>query len=144
MLHHMAHLLSRNREQRMIEWLDLRAPWLCGEERQALIAKVLSNPIRYKADTLAAKIGLTAEHRVQLGITTIGAIDETAEQRRAKRRVKDIERKRKKRRAEGCKPRAAPSSPWIAEGISRSTYFRRQKKTEQEVAGTSETRTVAA
>ncbi|MET4384357.1 Ribonuclease G/E [Bradyrhizobium sp. F1.4.3] len=143
MLHHIAHRAKAQAES-MTSWLDLRAPWLCGEQRQALIAKVMANPIRYKADTLARKIGLTAERRAHLRITTIGATDETAEQRKAKRRAKDIERKREKRFAAGCKPRSAASMPWVAEGISRATYFRRQKEKEQEEAQTRETRTAAA
>jgi hypothetical protein len=59
----------------MHDWIDGRAPWLAGEERAAFIRKAFASPIRYTADTLAEKLGLTFARRQRLTITTIGAIE---------------------------------------------------------------------
>lgn len=95
MLHHLARRPDPAR--RMGEWLDRRAPWLVGGEREALVEHVLANPFRFKADTLAAKIGLTAERRALLRITTIGAIDCNKEERAERRRQAKVERERVRR-----------------------------------------------
>jgi hypothetical protein len=87
MLHHLARR-SGYPMQRIDPWLDARAPWLVGHEREALLDRVFANPLRFKADTLAKKIGLTAERRARLRIKTIGAIDQTAAERKEARRIK--------------------------------------------------------
>jgi hypothetical protein len=121
--------------QRIAYWLDHRAPWLIGDERQAVVAAVLANPLRYRADTLAAKIGLTAERRARLCIRTIGAVDQTAAERKEARRLNGVERKRSIRRAAGIPVRPEPNgtsvnalAPWTAEGICRRSWFRRRAR----------------
>jgi hypothetical protein len=133
MLHHLARL--KDPQWQMSDFIAMRAPFIAGGERDALIAGILANPHRFGADALAKKIKLTAAQRARLGITTIGASDMNAEQRKAMRKLKEIERKRKKRRAAGAKPRAEylaqsieQTKPWEAEGISRATWHRRRKK----------------
>jgi hypothetical protein len=121
-------------EQRMALWLDSRAPWCTGEERMALIARIIAKPLRYHADTLARKIGLTAERRARLKIRTIGAVDETTEQRKEKRRERQRLAKERKRRAAGVLTIAearmirARREPWRTAGISRATWYRRRQK----------------
>jgi hypothetical protein len=133
MLDHLARRTG-DAEQRMARWLDRRAPWCAGEERAALIARVVAKPLRYHADTLASRIGLTAERRARLKIRTIGAIDETAEQRKEKRREKHRLAKEQKRRAAGVLTIAearkirAGREPWRTAGISRSTWYRRRQQ----------------
>jgi hypothetical protein len=131
MLHHLARR-SGSPQQHISHWLDQRAPWLFGEERNALVGKVIANPLRFRADTLAARIGLTAERRARLEIRTIGAIDQTAAERREARRIASIERKRARRLAAGAMPRQNSTAaslnaqaPWKAAGVHRSTWFRR-------------------
>src|SRR5262245_50159967 len=92
MLHHIAFLQAADRQWRMEDWIDRRAPWLIGKERAEFIAKVFRKPIKYGADTLAQRIGLTYARRQRLGITTIGAIDVDAEARKEIKRMKDRER----------------------------------------------------
>jgi hypothetical protein len=106
------------------------------EERKAFIRKAFRNPIRYRADTLAEKLGLTFARRQRLGIKTIGAIDMPAEAREEMRKAKTRERKRKARQHAGCMTRAeyeansiSRQKPWEAEGISQRTWYRRQQKT---------------
>lgn len=130
MLHHLAR--RRNDPADLHQWIADRAPWLSGEERGEIVARVLENPLRYRADTLAARIGLTAERRTRLKIRTIGAIDQTAEQRKRARGLAETERKRTQRRIAGIPKRPETSinkdAPWLALGICRRTWFRRRAK----------------
>ncbi len=105
MLHHLARL-ARDTEHRMRSWLAARAPWLSEDEAAELITGVLKRPLKFRADTLAARLGLTDAERAALRITTIGAIDVTAEQRKERRRERSRARKEAIRRANGALPRA--------------------------------------
>jgi hypothetical protein len=80
-------------------------------------------------------LGLTTADRALLKIRTIGPIDSTAAEREAARRTAGIERKRAARRSAGIQPRPKPDgksvnarAPWRAEGIDRSTWFRRRAR----------------
>ena len=104
-------------------------------EAARMVANICSSPRRYKADTLAIKLNLTAAERTALRITTIGAVDLLKEKRSARRRQRDVERKKRGRRARGARPRAEYESnsltrakPWMQEGISRRTWERRRSK----------------
>jgi hypothetical protein len=133
----MLHTLGRRSEpiQRIEAWLRQRAPWFDGEERDRLIEAVLDNPLRWRADTLGRMLGLTTAERTMLKIRTIGPIDSTAAERKEARRIAGIERKRSSRRAAGVGPRPKSDgkslnaqAPWRAEGINRSTWFRRRAR----------------
>jgi hypothetical protein len=131
-LNHLAHKQD-DRQAAMHEWLDQRAPWLVGDARKAYIAKVFRKPIMYRADTLAQKLGLTFARRQRLGITTIGAIDVSKEERQEMRKAKARDRMRKVRhggmsREEYEGQSISRQKPWIAEGISRPTWYRRQQE----------------
>jgi hypothetical protein len=133
----MLHTLGRRSEpiQRIETWLACRAPWFVGEDRDRLIEAVLDNPLRWRADTLGRMLSLTTAERTMLKIRTIGPIDSTAAERKEARRLKSLERKRSIRRAAG-KPLIAErtrnsvnsQAPWKAEGINRSTWFRRRAR----------------
>jgi hypothetical protein len=134
----MLHTLGRRSDhiKRIDAWLEHRAPWFAGEERDSLIEAVLENPLRWKADTLGKMLGLTTEVRTLLKIRTIGPIDSTAAERKEARRLSSIERKRAIRRA-AHKPIRQPDqhrnsvnsqAPWKAAGIARSTWFRRRAR----------------
>jgi hypothetical protein len=130
------HLACLPHPQKPIDhWLELWAPWLTLKERKQIVGDALSNPQRWKADALAWRLRLTAADRHALGITTIGAIDENKAARAKRRRRRDRERKARLRRAKGIQPRKAyedqsaeQAMPWIAEGISRRTWYRRRAK----------------
>ena len=51
------------------------SPWMQEAERAELIAAVVAKPLRWRADKLAARVGLTAAERERLNIRTIGAVD---------------------------------------------------------------------
>jgi hypothetical protein len=54
------------------------------------------------------------------------------EDRAALRREKARLRSERARRARGIMPRPKAKQPWLAEGISRSTWYRRQKKAREQ------------
>lgn len=132
--HVMAHHLARRSgdpASRIGAWLDQRAPWLAPAGRQELIDRVLARPLRWKADTLAKRLGLTAADRDRLLIKTIGAIDETKEQRTERRKLKKRMDAEARRRRAGAKPRTercarsiSRTRPWIEMNISRATWYR--------------------
>ena len=92
-------------------------------------------PRRFSADRLGKQLKLTEDERTILGITTIGSHNVPRAERKRIRKALDAERKRKRRRAKGMKPRAvylenalSRTKPWEAEGICRRTWERRQKR----------------
>lgn len=95
--HHMGGLSDAPR--RIASWLGDRAPWIKGIDRERLISEVTQCPLKWSADKLAWKIGLTDEQRTRLKITTIGAIDCNADQRKARNKAKRAERERNRRAA---------------------------------------------
>jgi hypothetical protein len=137
MLHHLARRAG-DPERLIAHWLDLRAPWFAGVERAVTVERVLATPLKFKADTIAKRIGLTAERRGRLNIRTIGAIDQTAIERKAASKQRKLEAQRDRRRTEGVKPRThyvatstEHAKPWEAEGISRRTWYYRQTRVDQ-------------
>lgn len=114
-------------------WIDVWTPWLTAAEQREIVPPILANPQRWKADALAWRLRLTKEERNMLGITTIGAIDESKAARTKRRRALDRQRKENVRRAKGMKPRKVyegqsvnSAKPWELEGISRRTWYRRR------------------
>jgi hypothetical protein len=111
------------------------APWMPADELTSLIADAVANPRRFKADTIAARLGITMEIRTLLNLRTIGATDVTAEQRKEDRREAARLAKEHERRAAGkltvaqirarC---AAKPRPWRDAGIDRSTWYRQRQR----------------
>ena len=128
------HLACLPHPQKAIEhWIEIWAPWLTIAERNSVVQPILANPTRWKADALAWRLRLTADDRARLGITTIGAIDENRTARKKRRKAKARKRMAKIRRKLGVKSRkeyeeqsVESQMPWIAEGISRATWYRRR------------------
>jgi hypothetical protein len=122
------------------------APWMQPDELEALIVDVTANPRRFKADTIAARMGITATVRALLDLRTIGAIDKPAAQRAIERREAQRLAKEMKRRATGALPidearrqrsitaAAKHQRPWNVEGISRATWYRRRQSETQHAA----------
>jgi hypothetical protein len=132
-VHHLACLPHPHKP--IEHWLELWAPWLTLKERKQIVGDALSNPQRWKADALAWRLRLTAADRRAMGITTIGAIDENKAARAKRRRQQARQRMAQYRRAKGAKPRSTyenqskeQSMPWLDEGISRRTWYRRRAK----------------
>lgn len=103
-VHHLAKL-GDNPAGRIRSWLRVWAPWMPPEEAQALTCAALLRPLRWKADTLAARLGVTAERRTRLKIRTIGAIDQTKEERAELQRQRRRLAAQARRRAKGARSR---------------------------------------
>lgn len=130
-LHHQAALHG---ESDPWSWLELWAPWLRLGEAEAMIGRLKQRKV-WKADELGAALGVTAQERRRLGLTTIGACDETSAERIARRRAADRDRKRAQRYLKGQVSRQeylaksmSSKRPWEAEGISRATWYRRRSE----------------
>ena len=129
------HLACLPHPQKPIEhWLEIWAPWLTIAERKTIVPPILANPQRWKADPLAWRLRLTAADRATLGITTIGSIDENKGARKKRRKAQARKRMAKLRKSNGAISRksyedqsVAQQQPWISEGISRRTWYRRRK-----------------
>lgn len=118
------------------QWIELWAPWLTLVEFNELVASRMLTRQVWTADALAWRLKLTWEDRQALGITTIGAIDMPKGARKKRRRKRDQERKSKTRLSAGAKPRRTyernsleHKQPWKELGISRRTWFRRNRGT---------------
>src|SRR5262249_13232521 len=119
--------------RKMLAWLELAAPWMQPSDAAALVDAVLAKPRRWKADTLAKRLGLTDAMRRALNIRTIGASDMTKAERQAARRERKREAQRRRRRLRGQQPRTeylenslTHTQPWKQVGLSRATWYRRR------------------
>ncbi|UVO38097.1 hypothetical protein KUL72_06890 [Bradyrhizobium arachidis] len=109
-------------------WAAQWMPTFAGPELDMLIARVGIGR-RWKADALARELRLDDSTRTRLKIRTIGAVDCSKSKRMTRRRRKRIAADRARRAKAGARPHtqsAAATQPWIDEGVSRSTYYRRR------------------
>ena len=134
--------LGPNARDRMLNQIEIWAPWMDSQEFCQLVDSVQRKPEylrKIKADQLGQEINLTYDERQQLRIRTIAPADltpaEFAERRRERRREKQRENQRKRRRKAGVKSRTVylatsqtKLKPWAAFGISRSTWERRRER----------------
>jgi hypothetical protein len=109
-------------------WAAAWMPTLTPAELDALVEQVGSGR-RWKADALARELGLNDATRTRLKIKTIGAVDCGKSKRMNRRCRKRIAADRARRARAGARPHAqsaAATQPWIDEGISRRTWYRRR------------------
>lgn len=102
-------------------------PGAPADEVEAIIDTALAKPRRFTADAAAKALAVKRDERERLRLCTIGAIDHNAEARAAERKLKDRDRKRAKRAAMPRCQTITSGEPWKAAGISRATWYRRQK-----------------
>lgn len=136
MAHHLAHLggSADKIAARIVEWAAMWTEFPTDKVTR-LARQIATNPPRkWKADTLAWRLQLTMAQRTRLKITTIGAIDVKPADRPAWLRGHHRQRKETERRANGVKPRAeylagsiSAEKPWVAQGMSRATWYRKGK-----------------
>jgi hypothetical protein len=88
-----------------------------------------------KPDPLGKYLGLTDGWRTALDIRTIGAVDISSKERARRTKERNRIHKQNKRRERGAKPRSEyeansilRAKPWEKEGISRATWYHRQKQ----------------
>lgn len=104
----MAHILAHTRggERNILAWLARAAPWMAEHEAVELARVAIAKPLRWTADKLAQRLGVTDEQRTRLRLRTIGAIDVTAAERIERRRERKRMAEEKRRRSRGAVPRS--------------------------------------
>jgi hypothetical protein len=118
-------------------WARRLGSKLPTHEIDGIVKKVTANPRRFKADTLGSILRVTYAERTKAGLQTIGSFDvpkaERTKMRKERKRQRDRERTRLRRRSNGAMARAvylanaiSRQQPWLAQGISRATWYRRQ------------------
>ncbi len=133
------------RTQDVASWCRKWAPWVDDVTLQMLAALGVNRRWMIKADAIAKLLLVTMEERTALGLRTIGACDmPIADRKKAakdRKRERDRNRQERNRRALGMAVRnseqaatLAVTKPWEAEGISRRTWFYRQKQNCTEVS----------
>jgi hypothetical protein len=117
------------------DWTVVRAPWCNEEDLDLIIDEIGPYPHLMTDRELGEALEVTDEIRTKYDWRTIEAIDVDEEQRAAINRERDRKRKEAERRADGVVPREqfeakskARTKPWVALGISESTYYRRLRK----------------
>lgn len=122
------------------QWSRKWAPWATPDMLTSIHDRTLGRRWMLKADDVANLLHVSMAERLSLGLKTIGACDRTADQRKAEakeaKRARDRERQREKRRADGRRERKAAEAttittlqPWRTQGISRATWYRRNRET---------------
>jgi hypothetical protein len=82
------------------------------------------------ADNLARFLGVTYEQRQALRLTTIGSINVKRRARKELRKRRDRLYQERRRRDRGARPQSeslSATQPWKEEGVSRRTWYRRNK-----------------
>jgi hypothetical protein len=121
-------------EHRLERWLGLWCPWMTRDEAGSFVSRTIAKPHRLTADKLGALLRLTEEERQGLGITTIGSIEVSKEERARRRREAGRQRDERRRRSKGAKPREdyeakskSRTKPWAKFGMSRASWYRAGK-----------------
>lgn len=134
MVHHIARL--RHADRRMDGWLGYCVPWIDLGDRETIMREAVECRLKWRADKLAWKFGVTDTMRTELKLTTIGAIDVSKAERLKRRKEQNNNQMRAKRRDNGVKSRPEylkaiklTSPPWVVAGCSRATWYRRQRET---------------
>lgn len=135
MVHHLGGL--QDAASRIRSWFQTCTPWLGLASRERLIRDATERRIHWKADKLAWKLKVTAAEREALNLRTIGAIDQSREQRASIQAERKRQRERERRRSHGARAQAeylansiSRAKPWELVGISRAEWYRRRRKAE--------------
>lgn len=123
----------------LVQWLRRAQPWV--EDPAVVVSTVLAKMHprgKHLRDRQAGKIvNLRWEERKALSIKTMSPADltplEFAKIRKEAKRAADRARDERKRRATGAKAQGASmtiTKPWLAEGVSRATWYRRKHSIE--------------
>jgi hypothetical protein len=115
------------------------APWADAEK---VAQEIEACPQRYSSKQLGELVNLTGYEWRQYGIRTMKPVDMTEEQIEDYTRARREGQRIKKRRSKGVKTREqylashtlSKDKPWVAENISKATFYRRKKKAETSLA----------
>jgi len=122
--------------------IETWAPWIKTDEAQAMVDHINRLDIYERTPTareLGSRLRLTNAVRERLKLWPIAPFDRTDEDLVEQRKVRERNRRARKRREQGVRTRAAyldslsGRRPWEAEGVSRSTWYGRRKRALDEV-----------
>jgi hypothetical protein len=112
----------------MARIIKRRAPWA---DVQAIVDEIAADPKKWTSAELGEALNFTGAEWRHLRIRTITPVDMSLADRADFNRVRANGRRRQKRRMQGVRPRAeyeATRKPWVAEGISKATWYRRRTR----------------
>jgi hypothetical protein len=101
-----------------------------AEAKEIITASKRGKPLR-RPDDIGEYLRLTDTERTAWGVRTIGGHDVPKRQRLLRRKRLARERQQRFRQERGARPHSQSVSrtkPWEAEGISRRTWYRKQKE----------------
>jgi hypothetical protein len=120
---------------RFMPWLDIKSKEMASARRVfARTQPTAKSPFFFSADDVARHLGVSLAERDALGLRTIGACDVDREERlqiaKARKRQKDRDRQRASRKSSKSREEYVANSvhaskPWIAAGVSRATWYRK-------------------
>jgi hypothetical protein len=126
--------LEEDIERHVTDWCRVAVPRLNLRAIRGCIAEAREREGRqrlwWSAQDLGDLLRLTTDERERLRITRIRPAGMTARKFAAYRRAREAEKAKARRIAKGARPHEqskAQLQPWEALGLSRATYFRRQK-----------------
>ena len=133
-------LAAAEPEKKMHHVIEMCAPWMSAKERSAYVKHVWGLDIYERTPTakeLGERLGLTNPEREALKLWPFLPIDKTEEELAEQAKVRERERRARKRREKGVRTReaylaelAGRPKPWIVQGISRSAYYRKRTRDE--------------
>jgi hypothetical protein len=138
--------MAFNPERMMRNTIAQWAPWLDKAGAAQLMDDVNTTPMYLRkpdARTLGDRLRLTDQERQDLAIVTIRPFDVSDEELEKRRKAKDAERKWRKRKAKGQRPREAwlancksRVKPWGHPSKRRTWYRKQRAKMLAQVVGT--------
>jgi hypothetical protein len=120
--------------------IELRAPWMAKEEAETLLSDytAINRRLWPSREDLRDKLRLPSIDRHKLRAWVIPPYDRSDKQLERDRKNKKLARKARSRMKAGAVERSiyernslSQTKPWEAEGKSRATWFRHQKKVRQ-------------
>jgi hypothetical protein len=133
-------LAAAEPEKKTRHVIEMWAPWMSREEREAYVQHVWGLDIYERTPTareLGKRLGLTNAEREALKLWPFLPIDKTKEELAEIARARRNNRRRERARAAGVRTRATylteltgRPKPWIAAGMSRAAYYRKRKRDE--------------
>jgi hypothetical protein len=121
-----------NAAVRMPKAIEVWAPWMGQQEAVELVDDINRTPIwqrKPNGKVIGDRLQVINAQRERLKLWTIAACDMSQEQAQEWRKAKHRERQRKLRQLRGAKPQASSTNqakPWLALGISRAIWYRRE------------------
>jgi hypothetical protein len=135
--------LGPDPERKMVNVVEVFAPFMNNGDAEKIIVHVkrmLTWERWPKAKILGESLRLTNAERERFGLWAIAPCDiseeDLAEQRKAKERARKARYRQRKKEMQSRAEYLATHSinrtkPWLAEGISKATFYRRKKEREQ-------------